>query len=361
MTNTVRWVSVVGARPQFVKLAAVCRALGASPRAIEHQIVHTGQHYDVEMSSVFFRQLGIPEPFVNLEVGSGSHGTQTAEVIRRLEPVLMEQQPDWTILYGDTNSTLAGAITAAKLTRGRIAHVESGLRSFNRTMPEEINRITADHLSHLLLCPTEAAVANLCREGLGERAVFTGDVMYDAFLAARAAAQQNGGSVALRWRDRDFALATIHRQENTDTPERLQEIINGLENIAEAVCPVVLPLHPRTRKAIEAAGWTFRHLEVTGPLSYHEMLVLMSRARMILTDSGGVQKEAYFANRPCITLRDETEWVETLANRCNVLAGADRDRILQAAGSAHEAGPWLQSYGDGRAGEAVVDAILKAS
>jgi UDP-GlcNAc3NAcA epimerase len=357
-----RILSIVGARPQFVKAAVICRAAARQPAStLKHILLHTGQHYDARMSDVFFQELGIPEASYNLEVGSGSHGWQTAETIKRLEPVLLAEQPDWVLLYGDTNATLAGAVAAAKIPGIKIAHLEAGLRSFNRAMPEEINRIVADHLSNLLLCPTPTAIENLSREGLGDRAVLTGDVMYDCVLLMREAAERQGASLAANWQPRQFALATVHRQENTDNPRRLHGILAALERIAESICPVLLPLHPRTRKTLDAEGWSPRYLTLAGPVSYLEMLFLENRAGMILTDSGGVQKEAYFARVPCITLRDETEWVETLANRCNVIVGADPDRILQAARDAGQAGPWESLYGGGDAGGAVLQAIQKAA
>jgi len=343
-------VSIVGARPQFVKAAAIWRAL-ASPAAngIRHTLIHTGQHYDERMSAVFFEELQIPAPDYNLEVGSGLHGAQTGEMLKKLEPILSEDHPDWVVLYGDTNSTLAGAVAASKLGL-RLAHVEAGLRSFNRSMPEEINRIVADHLSDLLLCPTQAAVQNLGNEGLAGRAVVTGDVMYDAALAFRQLAEQRGGPLAEQWLAGQFALATVHRAENTDDPRRLRAIVDALERVAQTICPVLLPLHPRTHKTLADLGWAPRSVTVLPPASYLDMLLLEGRARFILTDSGGVQKEAYFVKVPCITLRDETEWVETLENRCNVLAGADQDAIVEAASSASSAGPWTAAYGDGTAG-----------
>jgi UDP-N-acetylglucosamine 2-epimerase len=356
-----RWLSIVGARPQFVKVAPICRALASDARYrdVEHGIVHTGQHYDAQMSDVFFRELSIPAPVENLAVGSGTHGNQTGEALARLEAVLLARQPDWVLLYGDTNSTLAGAIAAAKLPAIRIAHVEAGLRSFNRAMPEEINRIVADHLSDLLLCPTDAAVQNLRKEGLADRAIATGDIMLDAFLQMRAA---RGGTEVRRGScpDGDFAVATVHRQENTDDPVRLAAILQGLEEVAQTVCPVVLPLHPRTRKVLAASGWRSTAISVVEPLSHGEMLDMVCRARAVMTDSGGVQKEAYFAQCPCVTLRDETEWVETLTNGCNVLAGADPGRIVESVRVSNHAGPWLPFYGRGRSAVAAIEAILAA-
>jgi UDP-GlcNAc3NAcA epimerase len=353
-----RIVSIVGARPQFVKAAMICRAVPAFGDRIDHRLIHTGQHYDAAMSAVFFEELHIPAPDHHLEVGSGSHGQQTGEMLKRLEPALLEDRPDWVLLYGDTNSTLAGAVIASKMGT-RVAHVEAGLRSYNRAMPEELNRIVADHLSDLLLCPTSAAMENLAKEGLQARAIMTGDVMYDAAIAFRRLAEARGGPLAERWQPRSFALATIHRAENTDRPERLSAILSALDRIAAERCPVVLPLHPRTAAKLRETGWTPRALTIMEPVSYLEMLLLEGRARFILTDSGGVQKEAYFAKVPCITMRDETEWVETLANRCNVLTGAAEDRIVDAATATENAGPWTDLYGDGAAGEAILRALLE--
>ncbi len=355
-----RIVSIAGARPQFVKLAAICRAAEHFPD-IAHSIIHTGQHYDDSMSGSFFRELGIPEPAYNLEVGSGTHGEQTAEMIRRLEPVLECERPDWVLLYGDTNSTVAGALTAAKL-HMKLAHIEAGLRSFNRSMPEEINRIVADHLSDVLFCPTPAGMENLRREGLEHRAVLCGDVMYDTVLDNIRHAEDRAEAVAYRWPRGGYALATIHRAENTDDPCRLRTLIEALERIAAEICPVVLAAHPRTRKALETSGVTVDRLAMIPPLSYPDMLLFEKRARMILTDSGGVQKEAYFVQVPCVTLRDETEWTETLENGCNVIAGAsDPDRIVQAAQRAGSAGPWLQQYGRGDAGRVILRELIHKS
>ena len=267
-----RIVSIVGARPQFVKLAAICRAL-AKREASErwsHRIIHTGQHYDPELSAIFFEELAIPRPDHDLEVGSGAHGAQTGEMIKRLEPILTSEKPDWVLLYGDTNSTLAGAVVASKLGLP-IAHIESGLRSHRRTMPEEINRIVADHLSDLLFCPTPLAVENLHNEGLRKRALLTGDVMYDASLTFRQAAEARGGPLADAWKPREFALATVHRAENTDDPNRLHAIVNALERIADSMCPVVWPVHPRTKKRLEDLGWTTGSVTTIQPLSYFDI------------------------------------------------------------------------------------------
>jgi UDP-GlcNAc3NAcA epimerase len=352
-----RIVSVVGARPQFVKLAVLCRAMAKRPE-IAHSIVHTGQHYDDAMSGSFFRDLGIPDPDHNLEVGSGTHGRQTAAMIQGLEPVLAALQPDWVLLYGDTNSTAAGAMVAAKM-HIKIAHIEAGLRSFNRQMPEEINRIVSDHLSDVLFSPTAAGLDNLRREGLADRAVVCGDVMYDAVLAKLLELENYVDSTAYAWSAGSYALATVHRAENTDDSQRFGTLLQGLESVAREICPVVMAVHPRTRKLLEQLQWAPPQVSVIPPLSYSDMLLFEKRARMILTDSGGVQKEAYFLRVPCVTLRDETEWIETLKNSCNVLAGAsDPARILAAATRTGTAGPWGDYFGDGNAGERIVDELI---
>jgi UDP-GlcNAc3NAcA epimerase len=350
-----RIVSIVGARPQFVKLAIICRAV-AEREGWTHRIIHTGQHYDRAMSSVFFEELGIPWPDHDLGVGSGAHGEQTGEMMKRLEPLLIEEKPDWVLLYGDTNSTLAGAVVASKLAL-RIAHIEAGLRSYRRGMPEEINRVVTDHLSDLLLCPTALAVENLRKEGLAEKTVLTGDVMYDASIMFRGLSEQRGGELAERWRPGAFALATVHRAENTDDPERLRGIVGALAEIAHTICPVVWPVHPRTKKRLDEMGWSTDGVSAIDPISYFEMLLLEGRARLILTDSGGVQKEAYFFRVPCVTLREETEWVETLEHGCNILAGTSREAIVAAAGRAGRDASWTAAYGSAQAGGVILESL----
>jgi UDP-GlcNAc3NAcA epimerase len=355
-----RIVSIVGARPQFVKLAALCHAVQRRPahEGWSHRIIHTGQHYNPELSSVLFDELAIPQPDYNLEVGSGSHAVQTAEMLQRLEPILLAEKPDWVLLYGDTNSTLAGAIVASKLGL-RIAHIESGLRSFRHGMPEEINRIVTDHLSDLLFCPTALALENLRKEGLEARTCPTGDIMYDVSIAYRKIAEERGGPLADVWRPKAFALATVHRAENTDDPERLRNIVSALDHISKTICPVLWPMHPRTKKRLEEIGCATGAISVIPPASYLQMLLLEGRARFILTDSGGVQKEAYFLEVPCITLRDETEWEETLQNGCNKLAGCDQEKILKAAASIGDTGPWLAIYGNGNSADAMLTALQR--
>jgi UDP-GlcNAc3NAcA epimerase len=353
-----RICSVVGARPQFVKLAAVCEAVATRvlTERWDHQIIHTGQHYDPALSSVFFEELAIPRPDYDLDVGSGSHGTQTGEMLKRLEPALAAAKPDWVLLYGDTNSTLAGALVAAKMGL-RSAHIESGLRSHRRGMPEEINRIVADHLCDLLFCPTPLAVDNLRAEGLESRAVLTGDVMYDASLIYRQVAEKQRSALANMWQPGQFALATVHRAENTDDADCLRNIVQALDRISRTVAPILWPVHPRTKKRLREMGLSAGHITMIEPVSYLEMLLLEGRARFILTDSGGVQKEAYFFQVPCVTLRDETEWSETLENNCNVLTGTTEREIVAASTRIREAGPWTAVYGDGNAGTAILNAL----
>lgn len=339
-------LTVVGARPQFIKAAAVSRVLRA-----KHQefLLHTGQHYDVEMSEVFFRELGLPPPDRNLEVGSGHHGAQTAAMLTGIEAVAEEEMPDWVLVYGDTNSTLAGAIAGAKL-HLKVAHVEAGLRSHDRRMPEEINRVVADHVSDLLLCPSETAVDNLAREGITRGVEMVGDVMLDVFMRqdGEAAPEAEG-----------FVLLTLHRPENVDDPERLRALLTA---VAAAGRRVMFPVHPRTRQVIKHAGIALPDsVNAIDPVGYREMVVLERRAGQIVTDSGGVQKEAYFAGRPCITLRETTEWPETVAAGWNILVGHDPSRITSAIRSFRPNGPRPDLYGDGHAAERVVAAMETGS
>jgi UDP-GlcNAc3NAcA epimerase len=350
-----RIVTIVGARPQFIKAAALSRAIReqnalAGSGVIEEILVHTGQHYDQNMSQVFFDELDIPAPDYNLGVGSLPHGAQTGHMLEKIEEVLLKEQPDWVLVYGDTNSTLAGALAATKL-HVRVAHVEAGLRSFNRRMPEEINRVIADHISDLLFAPTEAAVVNLRCEGIAESRIHqVGDVMYDAaiYYAARA----RGESRVLERLGlgvKGYALATVHRAENTDDIDRLGSILAGLLDMAEEI-PLVFPLHPRTRAILERAGMLqddFQGIHFIEPVGYLEMIMLECSARIILTDSGGIQKEAYWFGVPCITLREETEWVEIVQAGWNVLVGADREHILRAVRSFALPAEHPQLFGDG--------------
>ena len=345
-------VSVVGARPQFIKAAVLSVAL----RREHHEVlVHTGQHYDEPMSQVFFQELELPEPDYNLGVGSGTHGEQTGRMLERIEEVLLEERPDWAIVYGDTNSTLAGALAAVKLGI-RLGHVEAGLRSGDRRLPEEVNRIVADHCSDLLFCPTVTAVNNLRHEGIAVGVHPVGDVMCDSLLLHLPVAQERSDVLArLGLSPGAYYLATIHRAANTDDPARLASILEGLGRLDG---PVIFPMHPRTRKAAAAAALTMGDgLMAVDPVGYIDMLVLEKNARCVLTDSGGVQKEAYLLAVPCVTLREETEWPETLDNGWNVLAGTDPERIVAAAGRPAPKGEPTRCFGDGHAAERIVKAL----
>jgi len=321
-------LSVVGARPQFIKAAGVSRVIRERHTEV---LVHTGQHYDDSMSAVFFEELGIPEPEYNLGIGSGPHGAQTGAMLTRIEEIALAECPDWVLVYGDTNSTLAGALAAAKL-HIPVAHVEAGLRSFNRLMPEEVNRVMADHLSNLLFCPSLTAVENLVSEGIRRGVHVVGDVMVDALSGAVRRAEASSSALSrFRLRAKGFLLVTVHRAENTDEPRRLGAILDALDAVGEEV---IFPVHPRTRKAIEALGNRLApHVHMVEPVGYLDMVMLEKSARMILTDSGGVQKEAYWLGVPCVTLRDETEWVETVQAGWNALSGADTRRIVELVGS----------------------------
>jgi len=343
-------LSVVGARPQFVKAAPVGRALARAE--IEEVLLHTGQHYDAGMSDVFFEELGLARPRYNLGFGSGSHASQTAAMLTGIERVIEEEQPSGVLIYGDTNSTLAAALAAAKL-GVPVAHVEAGLRSFNRSMPEEINRLVADRLSDLLFCPTDVAASNLAAEGITTGVHIVGDVMYDAVLLFSELSASNAEDILgrLGLRPGAYLLATVHRASNTDNPENLRSIVSALGSAGETV---VFPVHPRTRKAMQAAGIEpGPGIKVLEPVSYLEMLSLERGARKILTDSGGVQKEALWFGVPCITMRDETEWVETVRCGWNTLTGTDPDRIIAAiyAPLPDDAPPLI--YGDGCASERI--------
>jgi UDP-GlcNAc3NAcA epimerase len=339
----------VGARPQFIKAAAVSRRLRERHDEV---LVHTGQHYDEGMSSVFFRELDIPEPEYHLGVGSASHGEQTGAMLRLIEQVVVSERPDWVLVYGDTNSTLAGALAASKL-HVPVAHVEAGLRSYNRRMPEEINRVLTDHVSTLLLCPSDVAVRNLASEGITEGVHVVGDVMADVLADARTRADHTSDVTArLGVAPGQFALATVHRAENTDSAQRLGAILSAFDALP---LPVVFPVHPRTRRALDGVGYSpSPQVRLLEPLGYVDMVRLQSDARVVLTDSGGVQKEAYWLGVPCVTLRDETEWVETVDAGWNVLVGADRDRIVRAVRELALPEEHPPLYGEGGAAAAVV-------
>jgi len=359
---TCKIVTIVGARPQFIKAAAVSREILKHAGKIEEVMVHTGQHYDPNMSQVFFDELEIPAPRYNLEVSGGGHGAMTGRMLEGIEHILLDEKPDWVLIYGDTNSTLAGALAAAKL-HIPVAHVEAGLRSFNMRMPEEINRILADRVSTLLLCPTEVAVENLAREGIVSGVHNVGDVMYDVALYYRDRARASSRILdTLDLEEKGFVLATCHRAENTDDPHRLSEIISALAEVASEL-PVVLPLHPRTRKLLADYGLNhyLERIKTVEPLPFLDMVALEQSAKIITTDSGGVQKEAYFYGVPCITMRDETEWVETVELGFNILVGASRLKILDAVrtsvtGAAAKA-TLSKPYGSGDAADKIIGCL----
>ena len=358
-------LTVVGARPQFIKAAAISRIIRDQySNSIEEIIVHTGQHHDENMSQIFFDELDIPKPKFNLEISGGGHGAMTGKMLEGIERILLQERPDCLLIYGDTNSTLAGAISAAKL-HIPVAHVEAGLRSFNMRMPEEVNRILSDRISTLLFCPTKTAVENLSAEGIKNGVYQVGDVMHDVALFYREKAQKNSRILnALGLTNKGFALATCHRAENTDDPHRLASILEAFAEIAKDL-PLVLPLHPRTKKLIAENNLSsfLGAIVITDPLPFLDMIALEQGAKMILTDSGGVQKEAFFYNTPCITLRDETEWVETVSLGWNQLVGADTRAIIRAVEKISTTpNPVSQNmpYGNGDASQEICQHLLKS-
>lgn len=357
----IKIVTVLGARPQFIKAGSVSReierqrSLGTD---VQEVIVHTGQHYDTNMSDVFFEEMKIPKPDYFLGIGGKTHGAMTGQMIEKIEDILLQENPDWVMVYGDTNSTLAGALAAAKL-QFKIAHVEAGLRSFNMNMPEEINRILTDRVSALLFCPTQTAVANLDKEGVqywGAKVVLSGDVMQDGALFYKDLAQKPEGLQ----HSNNFMLCTIHRAENTDDPSRLSGIVSALNEIAEKR-QVILPLHPRTRQKL----LNLKNLRLSekilllDPVGYLNIVYLLNHCSLVMTDSGGLQKEAFFFRKPCITLRDETEWVELIEYGFNVLAGANKDSVLAAYNFAKFSGDFdVNLYGEGNASACIVSQLL---
>lgn len=350
-------LTVIGARPQFIKASVVSKALHEA-LGLTEVLLHTGQHFDANMSDVFFNQLGIPRPNHQLDINGGSHGEMTGRMLIEVERILMKERPDRVLVYGDTNSTLAGALAASKL-HIPVAHIEAGLRSFNMAMPEEVNRILTDQISNILFCPTQTAVDNLQREGFGDKPVKVlnvGDVMQDsAQLFAEQAVPPQGFDVP-----EGFILATLHRAENTDNPVRLKNIVDGLNRVHEEVAPVVMPLHPRTRGVLAKQGLTAQ-FNLVDPVGYLEMIWLLQRAGLVMTDSGGVQKEAYFFGKPCVTMRDQTEWVELLDVGANELVGAEEEKVLDAARSNY--GRRIQDehqlYGGGLAARQIINALCE--
>jgi UDP-GlcNAc3NAcA epimerase len=356
----VKIITIIGARPQFIKAATVSRAIQEHNKLnidshIEEIIIHTGQHYDANMSDVFFDEMKIPRPHKNLKVGSGSHGATTGKMLERIESVLLHENPDWVLVYGDTNSTLAGALAAKKL-HIKLAHIEAGLRSYNMLMPEEQNRIITDRLSDMLFCPTETAVDNLKKEGFENfpaQIVRSGDVMLDAALFYRQFSQK---PEVADLPDK-YILATVHRAENTDDPQRLRGIFEALVEISKEI-PVVLPVHPRTKNILEKEELNFTDTGLTliDPVGYLQMIWLLEHCSMVMTDSGGLQKEAYFFKKYCITLRDETEWVELIEADVNQLAGAEKTKILTLFSQYWKTQPTFPTnlYGQGDSAKEIV-------
>lgn len=348
-------LTIIGARPQFIKASVVSKAI-KQESMLKEVLLHTGQHFDSNMSEVFFNQLGIPKPDIQLDIHGGNHGEMTGKMLIEIEKAILKFKPDRVLVYGDTNSTLAGALAASKL-HIPLAHVEAGLRSFNRLMPEEINRILTDQLSDLLFCPTKKAVENLIDEGFENREakiLTVGDVMQDSAIlfSKKASSPQN------MIEKKDFILATLHRAENTDDPKRLSSIISGLNYLHQNLAPVVLPLHPRTKKMIQSLGLDLR-VKIIEPVGYLEMLWLLDQTSLVITDSGGVQKEAFFFKKNCVTMRDQTEWVELIENGANELVGANTEKIISV--SKQRFGKTLEDpsdlYGGGQASSRIVKAL----
>lgn len=357
-------LTVIGARPQFIKAGSVSREIALRARAgvnIKEILVHTGQHYDENMSDIFFNEMRIPKPDYFLGIGGKTHGAMTGQMIEKIEEILLQEKPDWVMVYGDTNSTLAGALAASKL-HIKIAHIEAGLRSFNIKMPEEVNRILTDRISTLLFCPTTTAVDNLHSESINSwggapQIVLSGDVMLDGALFYKELSKKPT-DIAI---SDDFILCTIHRAENTDDKSRLDEIISALNEIAKDK-QVILPLHPRTRKILEAGSYNIANLTIVDPLGYLNMVWLLDHCSLVMTDSGGLQKEAFFFKKPCITLRDETEWIELVEMGANVLVGANKNKITSASHNIRSVGDesfTAMPYGSGSASKIIIDSLLE--
>lgn len=352
-------ITVIGARPQFIKAAALSREF-AKHEHIEEIIVHTGQHFDANMSEVFFEEMEIPKPSYNLEINSLSHGAMTGRMMEGIEEILLKEKPDLLLVYGDTNSTIAGALAAKKL-HIKVAHVEAGLRSFNMEMPEEINRILTDRISDYLFCPTDSAVNNLKKEGydsLDATIVRTGDVMQDAALFYAQKSEEKS-TIISQLGIQKFALATLHRAENTDSKERLSQLVEGLNEIHETICPVVLPLHPRTKAKLAAHGLELK-VKLIDPVGYFDMIELLKNCALVMTDSGGLQKEAFFFRKNCVTMRDQTEWVELIENGVNVLIGADKKKLVESTRTMlnKSSNFDVNLYGNGNASVNIVTELL---
>jgi UDP-GlcNAc3NAcA epimerase len=349
-------LTVIGARPQFIKAAPVSRVLREKHTEL---IIHTGQHYDPNMSDIFFEELNIPKPDYHLAVGSGSHGKQTGEMLEKIEEIVLKEEPDYLLVYGDTNSTLAGALVAAKL-HVPVIHIEAGLRSFNKKMPEEINRIMTDHVSEFLFCPTDTAVKNLKDENITRHVYNIGDVMYDAVLYNRTLAEEKSHVLEQNGLEKNrYHLITIHRAENTDDVQNMNNILEAFSKINTLK---IWPIHPRTKHKLEDYGIdlsTIPNLKIIDPVGYLDMLTLEANAQKIVTDSGGVQKEAYFMQVPCVTVREQTEWVETLESEANILVGTDVNKLV-AAVEKKVTPVYKDVFGDGKAAAKIVEILEKA-
>ena len=355
----IKVMTIVGARPQFIKAAAVSRAL--RNKGINEVLVHTGQHFDNNMSDVFFAEMQIPKPNYNLAINSLGHGAMTGRMLEELEKLMMTEKPDWVLVFGDTNSTLAGALAARKL-QIKVAHVEAGLRSFNMAMPEEVNRILTDRISDVLFCPTETAIRNLKTEGFHDfniRIVNVGDVMYDAALFySNISDKFSSVAKTINTEKKPYILATIHRQENTDNISRFASIMEALNLLSEQV-NIVFPVHPRTRKKLEEAGIRLKFTPIE-PVGYFDMVELLKGCELVISDSGGVQKEAYFFKKSCVIARDETEWVELVEKGFNIIAGAETDSIVKCSNIMINSSPDFgeEIYGNGDAAETIADILL---
>lgn len=355
----IKIITIIGARPQFIKAAVVSRYIRENcSSAIKEIIVHTGQHYDANMSDIFFEQMDIPKPDYFLNVNGLSHGAMTGQMLEKIEAVLLDEKPDWVLVYGDTNSTLAGALAAKKL-HIKLAHVEAGLRSFNMAMPEEINRILTDRISDILFCPTDQAITNLKSEGyqnISATILKSGDVMQDAALYYSTKSQKPELSLS-----KNFVLCTIHRAENTDNLDRLKSIFDALSEISK-LHQVVLPLHPRTKNIVIKNNIIIdnENIKIIDPVGYLEMIHLLKNCQFVMTDSGGLQKEAFFFGKLCLTLRDETEWVELVENSFNIIVGSNQEKIIIGAEKLKTVNPNFDKdlYGQGKAGENIVNAII---
>jgi UDP-GlcNAc3NAcA epimerase len=349
-------LTIVGARPQFIKAGSLSREI-AKYKNITECLVHTGQHYDKNMSDVFFRQMQIKKPDYNLKIQEKTHGTMTGEMIKQIEKVAIKEKPDFVVVYGDTNSTLAGAIVASKL-QIKLVHIEAGLRSYNKKMPEEINRILTDRISDILFCPTDIAVDNLKKEGFDNfpcKIIKSGDVMFDGVLFYQKLAKKPDIDVPKK-----YVLATVHRAENTDDRGKLESILSALDTISKTT-PVILSLHPRTRKIITKLQIKISNIKIIKPVGYLQMIWLISNCSQVMTDSGGLQKEAYFFQKPCVTLRDETEWQELVNIKVNIIVGSDREKIIQSYKNNKNkkiTGLDKELYGRGDSGNIIIKSLL---